>query len=297
MKLRLLGLLLILVSFALTAQVETLYIERFDPPSGPDSVSTYNNVTGNTSVWNDTNSLWVSSPKSYHAKTVPFDILYFETDSFSTKNTISTIGKRFVRLKFSHICKIYFLNKGFVQVSVDSGNTWVTLDSNHYKGASPNFKALGYFYENSYPSPTQTPYWGGPTITPPGTAPNNTWWAHETFDISDIAGVVHPNGDTGFADVRVRFALNYGSGQTIASGWYVDDLLIEGSPCELEEPTIDWALIPPYYPIGARYQATQKIKLEATDNAGLDSTLLHYRVNNGAWITKKMTAAYMCMMI
>ena len=285
MKLRLLGLFIVLVSFAAKAQIDTLFLEKFDPPSGPDSVKTYNNVTGNTAVWNDTNSLWVSPTMSYHAKTVPFDILYFETDSFST------IGKRFVRLKFSHICKVYFLNKGFVQVSVDSGNTWVSLDSNHYQGSSPNFSALGYFYENSYPSPSQTPYWGGPTITPPGTSPTNTWWANETFDISDIAGVIQTNGDTGFADVRVRFGLNYGSGQTIASGWYVDDLLIEGSPCELEEPKIDWNLIPPYYPIGARYQATQKIKFEAEDNAGLDSALLYYSVNNGPYIVEKMAPA------
>ncbi len=285
MKLRLFGILLILVSFGAKAQVETLYTEKFDPPSGPDSVKTYNNVTANTAVWNDTNSLWVSPTMSYHARTVPFDILYFETDSFST------LGKRFVRMKFSQICKIYFLNKGFIQISVDSGNTWISLDSNQYQGSSPNFKALGYFYENSYPAPLGVPFWGGATLTPPGVSPDSTWWAHETFDISDIAGVIQTNGDTGFADVRLRFALTYGSGQTIASGWYVDDLLIEGSPCELEEPTLDWVLIPPAYPIGARYQATQKIKFEATDNAGLDSALLYYRVNGGLWKIEKMTAA------
>ncbi|MCT4622615.1 MAG: T9SS type A sorting domain-containing protein [Schleiferiaceae bacterium] len=290
MKLRILGFFVLFLSFGMYAQmpesttspIDTLFMERFDPPSGPDSVKTYNNVPGNTKVWNDTNFLSTSAPMSYHAQTEPFDILYFETDSFST------LGKRFVRLKFSHICKIYFLNKGFIQVSVDSGNTWVSLDSNHYQGNSPNFKLLGYFYENSYPSQTQTPYWGGPTIVPPGATPTNQWWANETFDISDIAGTIQPNGDTGYADVRVRFALTYGSGQNIASGWYVDDLLVEGSPCELQEPTINWNLIPQRYPIGARYSITEKVRFEAEDNAGLDSALIHYRFNGGPWQTAKM---------
>ena len=141
MKLRIFGFFVLFASFGLTAQIaspiDTLFMEKFDPPSGPDSVKTYNNVAGNTGVWNDTNVLWTSPTMSYHAQTVPFDILYFETDSFST------IGKRFVRLKFQHICKIFFLNNGFVQVSVDSGNTWVNLDSNHYQGNSPNFDGLG----------------------------------------------------------------------------------------------------------------------------------------------------------
>ena len=243
MKLRILGFFVMFMSIGLIAQpqspIDTLYLEDFDPPTGPDQVNTYTTVAGNTAVWNDTNFLWTSPTQSYHAQTVPFDILYFETDSFST------IGKRFVRLKFNHICKIYFLNNGFVQVSIDSGNTWINLDSNHYQGNSPNFDGLGYFYENSYPAPSQSPYWGGPTLTPPGVAPTNNWWASETFDISDIAGTIQANGDTGYADVRVRFALTYGSGQNIASGWFVDDLLIEGSPCELEEPKIDWKPFPP----------------------------------------------------
>ena len=287
MKLRILGIFVLFASLSTTAQVaspiDTLFIEKFDPPSGPDSVKTYNNVAGNTGVWNDTNFLWTSPTMSYHAQTVPFDILYFETDSFST------LGNRFVRMKFQHICKIFFLNNGFVQVSVDAGNTWVNLDSNHYQGNSPNFDGLGYFYENSYPAPSQTPYWGGPTLTPPGVVPTNSWWASETFDISDIAGTIQANGDTGYADVRIRFALTYGSGQNIASGWFVDDLLVEGSPCELEEPKIDWALIPPYYPVGARYSTSEVVRFEASDNAGLDSALLHYSIAGGPWTVSKMT--------
>ena len=134
MKLRILGFFVLFASLSLTAQiaspVDTLYLEKFTPAGGPYQVNTYNNVPGNTAVWNDTNFLWTSPTMSYHAQTVPFDNLYFETDSFST------LGKRFVRFKFQHICKIFFLNNGFVQVSIDAGNTWQNLDSNHYQGNS-----------------------------------------------------------------------------------------------------------------------------------------------------------------
>ena len=56
--------------------------------------------------------------------------------------------------------------------------------------------------------------------------PTNSWWASESFDISDKAGTIQANGDTGYADVRIRFSLAYASGQNVASGWFVDNLKI-----------------------------------------------------------------------
>src|SRR5210317_2249624 len=111
MKLRILAISLLSMIVAAAfgqapSPIDTLFHEKFDPPSGPDSVQTYNNVSGNTAVWNDTTQFFVSSTSSYHAKTVPFDILYFQTDTFST------MGKVFIRLQFDQICKVYFLNKG-----------------------------------------------------------------------------------------------------------------------------------------------------------------------------------------
>ena len=100
------------------AQVVTVYQEDFDPPSGPDSVSTYNTNALLTSVWNDTTNLSVSAPRSYHSRVVPFDSVIFETNTFSTLNNV------FVRLKFNQICKIHFGQRAYIQVSNNNGTTW-----------------------------------------------------------------------------------------------------------------------------------------------------------------------------
>ncbi len=276
-------LILIFSLISTTLQAQTvLFHENFDGPSGPDSVSTYNTSTSNNVLWNDTNQLYVSSPSSYHAKVVAYNSIIFETDPFST------LGKPFVILDFKHICKIYFLNQGKIEVSIDSGLTWLSVDSNHYKGDSPNFYILGYFFENSYPSPTKTPYWGGATITAPGITPTNAWWADEKFDISSLVGTVQSNGDTGYADVRVRFVLKHGGGFIKASGWYVDDLKVTGSTCEPEKPTVNWNIVPKFKPVGTRYGTYHAFRVEAKDNIGLDSALIYYSVNNGSWNVQKM---------
>ncbi len=261
--------------------VTTVYHEKFDPISGPDSVTTYNTNSLLNSEWNDTNNLFVSSPKSYHSKVVPFDSVIFETTSFSTLNNV------YVRLKFNQICKIHFGQRGYIQVSNNNGATWQNVTGAMYQGPSPQFSATGYFNELSYPSASSTPYWYGPTLSAASAVnPTNSWWSAETFNVSTILG-----GVNGYAQCRVRFIVVHQINTTInLSGWYVDNLLVEAAPCELQPPTFTYNVVPPRKPVGARYMISEELKLKARDNTGVDSVLVFWRSNGGAWTHNKMTA-------
>ena len=151
--------LLLLASLAAYAQsplVSVKFRERFDAPSGPDSVTTFH-TTPSTTVpyWNDTTALFVSPGKSYHAKVVPFDSIIFET------NTFSTLGNVFVRMTFDQICKVHYGQQAYIMVSNNNGATWTRLGAPHYQGPSSNFNATSpYFNEISYPNPSAANYWG-----------------------------------------------------------------------------------------------------------------------------------------
>ncbi len=268
-----------------SAQVTTVYSENFDPPSGPDSVSTYNTSAILNSEWNDTNHLWVSSPMSYHSRVVPFDSVIFETDNFST------VGNIFIRFKFNQICKIYFGQRGYIQASNDGGTTWSNVTGPMYQGNSPQFSSVGYFNELSYPSPQITPYWHGPTTSPTNIVnPTNNWWSEETFDVSSILG-----GTNGYPNCKIRFIVVHQlSAPFTLSGWYVDNLLVEAAPCELEPPTLTYNVIPFRKPIGARYNASQQMKIRVRDNTGIDSMLVYWRLNKGPWTVDTMTTPTSC---
>ena len=274
-------LVLALVSPAVQGQyvppIDTIFTENFDAPGGPDSISAnYNTYTLNGSkTWNDTSVLKTTGTHSFHTKLFANDSIIFETESFST------LGYTNIRFTFDQICKIRYVQKAFLQMSRDNGNTWVNLDSNHYKGESIQFPSLGWFNENSYPAPQLTPYWYGPTITSlQNVAPTNSWWAEETFDLSSYLGAYDAVNDTdGFANCKIRFIANYSTSSNFTiAGWFIDNIMVEAAPCELEPPTVDWVNVSiQSQPDGARFMPTQAVRLKATDNIGIDSVKIYYR--------------------
>ncbi|MEY4478949.1 MAG: hypothetical protein RL276_1254 [Bacteroidota bacterium] len=276
------------LNFSAEAQITTVYSEDFDSP--PHNVTTFHTQSGPSPFWNDTTALKVSGTHSYHANVLPQDTVYFQTLAFST------VGNSFVRLSFDHIGKIHFGQRGYISVSTNNGATWTTLTGSHYRGASTSFATLGYVNEVMYANSAASPFWGGATTLGQGIAPTNGWWANEVFDISSIAGSGPSGTGTGFSQVMVRFALQYRvpSGTAVAAGWFVDNVKVEAAPCELIPPLIKWNLNPRKEPIGARYQASEEIRLRATDKvlpkSGMDSVVLHYRMNNGPWNWLNMTA-------
>lgn len=273
--------------FAQSSPVSTVFLERFDPPSGPDSVITYHTDTAAATLWNDTNQLAVSSPNSYHAKINPFDSIIFRTDTFST------VGNIFVRLTFDQIAKVHFGQRAWLRASNDGGQTWTLIDASHYQGTSTQFPSLNYFNELSYPNSAATPYWGGVTMTGTGITPTNSWWVPETFDISNILGVGPSGTGNGYANCLIEFVLEYRipSGTANPAGWYVDNVQVDAAPCELVPPIIKFT--PPNVPpIGARYQSSITLGYRAIDHdSGMDSVVVHHRINGGAWQVSQLTAA------
>ena len=261
----------------------TLYYEDFDSP--PHSVVNYHTLTGPVPYWNDTAALSVSAPKSYHAKVVPGDTVSFKTIAFST------VGMPFVWLSFDHIAKVHFGQRGYISVSRDSGQTWYNLGGAQYQGASTMFGQMGYVNEVTYNAQNKTPYWGGPTLGGAGVAPNSSWWAHETFDISSLVGYGPSGNGNGYSHVLVRFALQYRT-YTLAypAGWWVDNLTVTGSSVELMPPTIRWTHAAGKKPEGTRYTPTSTVQFRGIDpvpatNSGVDTSYVHYRLNGGAWTT------------
>ena len=189
-------------------------------------------------------------------------------------------------------------------MSRDNGVTWVGITGIHYKGESPQFSSQGWFNELSYPSPALSPYWQGPTIgnSNSGVTPANTWWARVTFDLSNYLGSYDaPNSQFGFAQCKIRFIMNNKTGTPSPSGlagWFVDNIMVEGAPCELEPPTLDWVGINPQAkPIGARYMPTQLVRVEGKDNIGVLNTRIYFRrydysnTSWSNWTDSLMTAA------
>ncbi|WP_417601561.1 T9SS type A sorting domain-containing protein [Owenweeksia hongkongensis] len=212
---------------ALNAQT-LLFHENFDQPSGPDSV-TVSTLSGSpTTTWNDTNSLYTSSGHSFHIKgSANNSEVVFQTQPFST------IGQNHVYLQFDHIVKLFLANNGSIEVSVNNGANWNNvIYGNSYLGSSINIPPYNSFSSVSYLD------WNALDFTGPNSIPNNQWWKEELFDLTNL--VVSP---TGFSQVIIRFRADFSIGvqpqNTFLSGWYVDDIRVLGSSCEMIPPSID----------------------------------------------------------
>ena len=296
MKKSLLATLLFVVS-ATTAfgqfapPIDTVFTENFDGTLSADSIAANYNTdsTNATRSWNDTTFLKTTGTRSFHTQIYANDSIIFETDAFTT------VGYTNVRFTFDQICKIRFIQKAFIQMSRDNGATWVNMTGTHYQGESPQFASQGWFNELSYPSALLSPYWVGPTVgnNNSGTTPTNSWWARETFDLSSYLGAYDAtNTQNGFANCKIRFVMTNKTGTpspNSLAGWFVDNIMVEGAPCELEPPTLDWVGINPQAkPEGARYMPTQDVRVEGKDNIGVDSMRIYirrYDYSASAWTT------------
>lgn len=291
----------LLFSASVSAQIDTLFIETFDPG---DSITTLSLGTA-TTIWKDTNNVSISGNNSYHGRVQApaagsnSSEVVFRTDSFST------VGKTFVFLEFYHIAKINQVNSGLLRISTDNGTTWTTLNNSNciYLGNS-NWASSSNFQEATYNIPNQgINHWFA------GTDPTvqNSWWQFEKFDISTLA--TGPMGN-GFANVKIEFScfevLNPNlTGRSYGDGWWVDNLVVTGSNCELFPPAFHFNYTPiPCFPVRPTGAITQepsnnyKVGARVTDTvpggatnptwvSGIDSVTVFYRIINaagtGAW--------------
>ena len=260
--------------------IDTVFTENFDGALGADSIAANYNTDSLNAIrtWNDTSFLSTTGSSSFHTQIYASDSIIFETDAFSTVTYTN------VRFTFDHICKIRYIQKAYIQMSRDNGATWVNLTGPEYRGESPQFAGQGWFNELAYPSALLSPYWEGPTIgnNNSGTTPTAAWWARETFDLGSYLGAFDPvNNQDGFAQCKIRFVMTNKTGTpspNALAGWFVDNIMVEAAPCELEQPVIDWVNVSqPAQPIGARYMPTQDVRFKGEDNVGVDSSKIYFR--------------------
>lgn len=276
---------LILICSNVFAQT-VLFHENFDQPSGPDSVTTSSLTTSFTpTLWNDTSSLFTSSGYSYHVKgshpATPHDV-FFETQAFST------VGQSFVYLSFNQIAKLYLLNQARIEISTNNGGTWTNVyPSANYHGESPNYTSLGFFNTVSYGLDWQPTSNSGPT-----SIPDSSWWRKELIDLTPLLG-------TGHTQVKVRFRANFTgpSSSGFLSGWYVDDVQVLGSSCEIIPPVLSFDNIGAcaYSPViqGAQYNPlwfNETRYFITSDNHQIDSIRMVEIINNSTVRTQNANA-------
>ena len=235
----------------LTAGAQTLaYHENFETA---DSVT----ATGNP-TWSLNTTYQVSGLRSYRNQIALNDSSKLITIPFST------LGNAFVLLEFEQICKIQFFDNARLEVSNDNGVTWQAVTATHYQGTGQFASINNRFCAGSYSDwqPGQD-----------AAVPNNTWWKHETFDISNLCGNA--------ANVLIRFKLNDGNanGPNGAYGWLIDDIKVTVAPSELNPPVI--AYINPIFLNNLFSLGPFNITADITDASGIDTATVYYTVNGG----------------
>lgn len=270
--------LLLLVTFTGFSQT-TLFHEDFN---GPTSLQVTTGVVSGspTLLGNDTLIPALSDSGIYHLQgsTSP-SVVYFETPAFST------IGHSHVRLTFRHIAKLNLLNEAHLQVSTDSGQTWIVLTSQSYWGSDALFPLTGYFNSGSYNNIQNTGWY----TQLPYAQPDSSWWHKEIFNLN-------LSGATNKGNVMLRFVGYFNgpiSGSTdYEAGWFMDDIKVEGASCELIPPKafFNFGNCPDRHPEGNVLRQSFNnygVEIDATDigspNTGISSVKVFYRVNGGNW--------------
>jgi hypothetical protein len=247
-----------IMSWDLKAQT-VVYNEGFE-----GATQAVTSTSSGTNSWALSTSLYESGLKSDSCVVTAGDTTILTTDAFSTT------GNTFVMLEFDNICKIEYLDAGIVEVSADNGATWTQLTGPMYLGAG-QFGNLG----NKFSSSTYVIDWLPSNNT---AQPTNAWWKHETFDISSIAANA--------AQVKVRFLLidgPIGNGAVGNRGWFLDNIEVTTALSELQPPTITYST--PMLQDSVFNFGPFTIQATITDASGIDTALLVYQRNSGAWDT------------
>jgi hypothetical protein len=167
----------------------------------------FNNAPGNGVNWGINTSYYKSGVQSAHN---PYDNT--NQNVLHETGVLDLSSSAIVFLEFWHIAKTENnWDHCYVEISTNGGATYTILPQSTYLGTglynTPlyNNPAGPAFNEMSYPE------WGGTSSIPP----DNTWWQHETFDLSDYLTT----------NVRIRFRL-HSDGSVLRYGWLIDDILI-----------------------------------------------------------------------
>ena len=300
--------------FAQPMDTTTIYQENFDGASNSFVTSTAlgGQANGDWRLagvgisypdWAHNYELYKSSPKCFHTpvynttgnSTATSGIIPLNTTGFAVNH---------VYLDFDHICKVHELDNAtiFYQVAQgmdnDGNYNWgqwkqliVSSNSDFYYGdAKSTTNAAfsgGKFKDGMYS------IWNSNQIT---AVPNNTWWRHEMIDLSSF---IFANGTTP-THFRVQFREAKQSPSTSGThdcaGWYVDNVKVRLSNCELIPPRITM-VAPFYYNVGNNFTNnvgpyTIKAKLTDNDTIAVNLVQFSYEINSGPTVVVPNTNAF-----
>ncbi len=236
------------ISFSiLSVKAQVVYTENFE--TAPISLTSSSTGTGS---WGLNSRLYSQGTQCDSVFVTQGDTTYLTMNS-----SFSTTGMSAVYLNFDHICKIAIFDSAFIDVSNDNGATWQQIKGGHYLG-SGQFNNIGYrFSVASYAVD-----W---SASVPAALPQQTWWKHESFDISTLVGNA--------ANVKIRFRLIDGdnNGATGYNGWYIDSVVVTASVSELIPPNV--TLLSPITQDTVYNSDPINIAAAISDNSGIDTAL------------------------
>ena len=309
---------IILASIGAFAQKDTLYFNDFEHPNDINRLTQDTIIragfspSGTPPAWAVVDTFGYNSDSSLHVKGTPQGhTIYFQTPAFSTDTT------PYISFSFWNIAKISLLNQASLYYSINNGQTWQVLPINgYYTGSSPNY--------GDAPPPAQEIAWFNHISYGNLWAPNDayaqaspSWWRKETFDLSGVLSNLTVTPAQGYTNVILRFEVRLANDMrylpnvpalTYGQGWFVDDILVEGAPCELNKPKINFNFTPgggvagypncfEPAPEGAQVElpdSNYPVAARITDNlksydTGVDSVIVVYKVNNGPLDTMELT--------
>lgn len=252
-----------IIGINLSAQT-VVFHENFDAVSGADSVTSFP-----TSAWSPSSVFSVSALFSDSAVVVQNDTVSIITDAFST------IGNSNVILSFDQICKIEFFDAAEILISTNGGSVWTKLTAPQYLGAGQ----FGTF-NNKFNSASYAVQWAASNgfITP-----QNSWWMHETFDISSLT--------SNASNVKIMFRLSDGNNNGAAGnyGWLIDNIKVIAASGELIPPSI--SLTNNVLEDSVFFTGPFDIFATITDASGIDTAMLIYKRNSSSFDTIGMINA------
>ena len=292
-----------------------VFNENFDGASirmAPSQTSTLGGALGDWRIvgtgitydnWNNL-PLFKSSPKSYHSPV-------YSTAAFSEASTIDTLSlmlngqlAKHVYLDFDHICKVHQLDYAAIyyqvveEIAPDGSFVWggwkllnFSQSSDCYYGEAKSNTGTaivgGQFTHATYPQ------WQSSSMT---AVPTNAWWKHELIDISQFLYSDNATPPYFQLKFRIRKTAPAGTGTENLAGWYLDNVRVILSNCELIRPTI--TMQSPYYYntnnsfVNKTGPFDIKAKLYDNDTINLDNVVFSYEINGGNTVVVPNTNAF-----
>ncbi len=288
------------VMFAQLMDTTTVFFEDFDVENDyVMSSSSTPNLGGANGDWVRETSLYKSSPACFHSPVYSVSgNSQLTSDAIPVDNSNVEPQVNHIYLYFDHICKVSIRDNANIYYSLGyvdgTGNfQWntpqllnFTQDSVFYYGDATSVTS-GKFCDAMYG--TGADGWNPNNMN---AVPDNSWWRHEYFDISSfvlnktvtILGVTYEA-----THFKLMYRLNKispsASGTNACAGWFLDNVKVVHSNCELIPPKIE---LQPVVYVDKNNNLRNNIgpytiKAKITDNDTIDLNTLnfHYSINSG----------------